>query len=238
MSNHQILNFADHQSLRIRTEAGAELGDGDMACLTIPAEFRALACEFPIVFRHDAENDGFSALALLGFEAGENLFLQNGVWDASCRPLALSIQPFLVGRPQDGEGPTQVHLDFDHPRVSKDGEGMRVFDDDGRPTPYLEKISEMLGALDDGYQASGDFYAALERYDLLEPFAMDVTMDDGKENRLVGYHLINEEKVQVLEPGALAELHAAGYLEPIFMSIASLGNLSKLVQRKNKQING
>ncbi|OAO01973.1 multidrug transporter [Sphingomonadales bacterium EhC05] len=238
MTDHQILNFADHQSLRVHTEAGAELGDGEMAYLAIPAEFRVLACEFPVVFRYNAANENFSALALLGFESGENLFLQDGNWDASCKPLAMSIQPFLVGRPQDGEGQAQVHLDVDHPRVSKNGDGMRVFDDNGRPTPYLEQISEMLGALDDGYQASGDFYAALERYDLLEPFSMDVTMDDGKENRMVGYHLINEEKVQALEPGALAELHTAGYLEPIFMSIASLGNLSKLVRRKNKLING
>jgi hypothetical protein len=97
MTDHQILNFADHQSLRIHTEAGAELGDGEMAYLAVPAEFRVLACEFPVVFRYNAANENFSALALLGFESGENLFLQDGNWDASCKPLAMSIQPFLVG---------------------------------------------------------------------------------------------------------------------------------------------
>jgi hypothetical protein len=96
----------------------------------------------------------------------------------------------------------------------------------------------MLGALDEGYRASGEFYAALDRYDLLEPFSMDVTLDNGASHRLVGYHLVNEDKLRALEPGVLAELHRDGHLEPIFMALASLGNLAKLVRRKNRRVNG
>ena len=53
MSTHQILNPADHGSLRIRTGAGEALGDSVMTALIVPAEFRRLACEYPILFRHD-----------------------------------------------------------------------------------------------------------------------------------------------------------------------------------------
>lgn len=234
MSRHVILDSASHLNLRVRTEASAELGDGIMTCLAVPAEFRRLATEFPIVFRHDPETDSFSAVALFGFEAGENLFLEEGQWDASRKPLALAIQPFLVGRPQ-GDGLVQVHIDLDHPRVSTDDDGVRLFDDQGQPSPFVEEIATMLAALDEGYRESADFFAALDRYELFEPFSMDVTMDDGGQHRLVGYHLINEDKLNLLEPGALAELHSAGYLLPAFMAIASLGNLSKLVQRKNRR---
>lgn len=238
MSNHQILNPADHGQLRIRTEAGAELGDAVMACLAVPAEFRRLACEYPILFRHDPQSGSFSSLALLGFEDGENLYLDGQAWDATVKPLALAIQPFLVGRPQEEGGQAQVHIDMGSARVSTTGEGVRVFDDGGQPTPFLEEIASMLGMLDEGYQASGDFHAALDRYDLLEPFSMDVTLGGGAQHRLVGYHLVDESKVASLEPGALAELHAAGHLAPIFMAMASLGNLAKLVQRKNRRMNG
>lgn len=96
----------------------------------------------------------------------------------------------------------------------------------------------MLGALDEGYQASGEFYAALDRHDLLEPFSMDVSLDNGASHRLVGYHLVNEERLRALDPAALAELHSAGQLEPIYMSLTSLGNLGKLVRRKNRRTNG
>ena len=96
----------------------------------------------------------------------------------------------------------------------------------------------MLGALDDGYRASEDFFAACKRYDLLEPFSMDVTLNNGAMHRMVGYHLVNEEKLQALEPDVLAELSAEGHLLPLYMAIASLGNLGKLIARKNRQGDG
>lgn len=238
MTSHQALNPDVHGALRIRTGAGAELGDATMATLVVPAEFRRLATEYPILFRYDTARRGFGALALLGFEDGENLFIEDGEWQASCRPLAMAVQPFLVGRSRDGQGPSQVHVDMDHPRIAEDGHGIPVFDQDGRPTPYLEEVAGMLGALDEGYRASGEFYAALDRYDLLEPFSMDVTLDNGASHRLVGYHLVNEERLRGLEPGVLAELHRDGHLEPIYMALASIGNLAKLVRRKSRRVNG
>jgi hypothetical protein len=238
MSNHQVLNPADHGGLRLRTGAGPELGDGVAACLVVPQEFRRLACEYPILFRYDAEARAFSAQALLGFEPGENLFLEGGRWDATCRPLAMAVQPFLIGRGRDGDGPAQVHVDMDHPRIATDSDGVPVFDEAGQPTAVLEEAAAMLGALDEGFRASGDFFAAADRYGLLEPFSMDVTLDSGAVHRLVGYHLVDEDKLAALEPAVLAELHAAGHLEPLFMALASLGNLAKLVRRKGRRGHG
>lgn len=238
MTRHQILNPADHGQLRVRTEAGAQLGDAVMACLVVPAEFRRLASEYPILFRHDPASQSFGALALFGFENGENLYLDGDQWDALAKPLAMAVQPFLVGRPGSGAGASQVHVDMDSPRISTTGEGVRVFDDAGQPTPLTEQVAGMLGALDEGHRASAEFYAAVTRYDLLEPFSMDVTLDNGASHRLVGYHLVSEEKLRALEAGAVAELHAAGHLEPLYMAVASLGNLAKLVRRKNLRTHG
>jgi len=232
MSNHQILNLADHADLRIHVGPGEAFGDRVMACLAVPNEFRRLANDYPILFRFDPEQRSFSALALMGFEADENLFLDGLSWHATAKPMALAIQPFLVGRSRDPDAPAQVHIDLDHPRIAGGGEGMRVFDDAGQPTPYLEQVIAMLGELDEGHRASGAFFAALDRYDLLEPFSLDVAGVDGGEHRLVGYHLINEEKLRALEPAVMGELHAEGHLMPLFMALASLGNLAKLARRR------
>lgn len=235
MSRHAVLNPDEHAQLRVRTEASAELGDAVMASFTVPFEFRRIQHNFPILFRRDLETGRFSALALLGFESGENLFLDGDRWDADYKPMALAIQPFLVGRPAEADGPSQVHIDLDHPRIASNGEGVLLFDASRRPTPYVERIGEMLAELDEGHRASDGFFAALERYDLLEPFALDVELRDGSKHRMVGYHLINEEKLRELEPGAIAELHADGHLMPIFMALASLSNLPNLVERKNRR---
>lgn len=236
MSNHQILNFADHANLRIRSGAAPQFGDGVMACLTVPSEFRQVQGHFPIVFRRDLSSGAFSALVLFGFENGENLFLGSAGWDARYRPLALAIQPFLIGRAGTDGDAAQVHIDMDSPRISSTGEGTLLFEGNGQPTPYLESIAERLGYLDQGYCASPSFFAALERYALLEPFTLDVTLDDGTRQSLVGYHAIDEDRLASLDASTLGALHKDGHLQPIFMAIASLSRFAELVARKNARV--
>ena len=238
MPDHVILTAEDHRDLRIRTERTPALGDAVMTCIIVPSEFRRVQTHYPILFQLDHARDSFTALAMFGFEPGENLFLGDAGWDARYRPLAMDSQPFLVGR---GAGDVrQVHIDMASPRiaqVSGGGEGTRMFDDTGRPTPYLERIADQLRALDTDYVASADFFAALRRYELLEPLTMDVTLDDGSKNRLVGYHVIDEDRLVALDDAAVANLHAAGHLMPIFMALASLGNIGDLIARKNRRAN-
>lgn len=234
MTAHIILTTEAHRDLRISPDRGADHGDAVMSSLVVPSEFRQVQHEYPILFRLNHERDSFTALALFGFETGENLFLEDGRWDARYRPLAIDIQPFLIGMP-DGEGEKQVHIDMASPRIGGE-EGMRVFDADGRPTPYLETVTEQLGALDEGYQASAGFFDALKRHDLLEPLTLEITLDDGSINRLVGFHVIDEDRLRALDGDALGQLHAADHLLPIFMALASLASLGALIARKNRRM--
>ncbi len=233
MSEHMLLNADQHRDLRVRSTRGAELGDAVMSCLVVPDEFRRVQAHYPILFRVSADRGDMVAMALFGFESGENLFLADERWDARYLPLAIDIQPFLIGGAASATGAKQVVIDLASPRIAV-GEGIRVFDEDGRPTPYLEAMTEKLGALDVGYQASAAFFAALDQHRLLEPFALDVELDDGSTNRLVGFHAIDEERLRALDPAALGQLHADGHLMPIFMAVASLGRIGDLVARKNR----
>jgi hypothetical protein len=235
MPDHAILTPEAHGELRVREDRGAELGDAVMCAVTFPDEFRRVQEDYPILFRRNAERDGFTAWAMFGFEDGENLFLEDGRWDAEYRPLAIDIQPFLIGHPENGAAAKQVHIDMASPRIGA-GEGVRVFDADGRPTPYLESIAEKLGAIDIGFGGAPDFFAALERHNLLEPLTLEVTLEDGSIRTLVGFHIVNESWLQLLGGDVLGELHAAGHLMPLFMAIASVGRLNALVERKNRRL--
>ena len=230
---HAILSADDHRDLRVRSERGAALGDCVMSCPTMPDEFRQVQAEYPILFRRSAERDGFTALAMFGFETGENLFLDGDRWDARYRLLAIEIQPFLIGQPPAGTTGKQVHVDLASPRLGP--EGVRVFDEAGRPTPYLDSVTESLGALDQGYQSSAAFFDALQRHELLEPLTMEITLDDGSVNRLVGFHVIDEARLRDLDASALGELQRDDHLMPIFMALASLSNLNALIARKNRR---
>lgn len=235
MSKHVAITAEQHQDLRIRTDRSAELGDAVMSCVTFPSEFRSLQNHYPVLFRMTAERDTFQPVVLLGFEAGENLFLKDKEWDARYIPLAIDIQPFLIGLSPDPEGDPQVHIDMSSPRIS-DGEGIRLFDQFGKPTDYLDGVSEKLGSLHEGYQRNKDYITALQKYDLLESFVLEVELNDGSKNRLVGFHTINEENLYALDATALGELNAQRFLLPTYMAVASLSNLVNLIDRRNAKI--
>ncbi|MEO5492417.1 MAG: SapC family protein [Sphingomonas sp.] len=234
MPDHAVLTPEDHRDMRVRTDRGAALGDAVMCCMAMPDEFREVQAHYPILFQRDIERDTFSALAMFGFENGENLFLDGSRWDAGYIPFAIRTQPFLIGG-KPGEAGNQVHVDLASSRVAASDDGVRVFDDDGRPTPYLEAAIDQLGALDAGYAASADFFAALRRHELLEPFSLEITLDDGSTNRLVGFHVIDEARLARLDAEALGQLSADDHLMPIFMAVASIGRLRELIARKNKR---
>jgi len=236
MPQHVAVNPLDHRTLRILEARSENAGDGVMCCITFPQEFRNVQANYPILFQQSEDRSNFQCLALFGFENGENLFLKDARWDARYIPLAMDVQPFMIGMPQGEDADRKVVLDLDNPRVAE-GEGERIFDDNGLATPYLEGISQKLNTLDHGYRGAGGFTKALQTFDLLEPLTLDITLVDGSENRLIGFHIIHEEKLAELDAASLKELQAEGYLQAIYMALASLSKLAELVDRKNALVN-
>jgi hypothetical protein len=233
MANTVLLNNVDHHQLRVVTSRAAEYGDNVMFVLTFPAEFRDLQAHYPVVFRKTADGVGFEALALLGFEEGENLFLGVQGWAAHYLPLAIERQPFLIGVAGDE---LMVHVDLDSPRLGNDASiGEAVFLPHGGSTDYLERINSTLLAIHQGLQTMPAFVSALLSHELLESFVLDIELDDGSQNRLAGFYTIDEERLASLGGAALENLNRAGYLQPIYMALASLSNLRALIERKNRR---
>ncbi len=235
MAKHELLNNIDHKDLKIRTDRSAALGDGVMYCGTFPFEFRNLQAHYPIFFHKDAATDKFHSVALFGLESHENLFLTSKGWDAAYVPMAMEMQPFLIGFQggAPGEGQTVIHVDMDSPRVSNTS-GESVFLPQGGNTPYLTKIAETLDAMHAGSGYNQDFMDTLARHDLLEPFTLDIELNDGSKNRLVGFYAINEDALYALSADALGELNSKSYLQPVYMAVASLSNVTDLIARKNE----
>ena len=232
MANHAPLNNVDHKHLRVVTTRGAAYGDAVMSALTFPAEFRDLQACYPIVFAQDG-NGGYDALALLGFEQGENLFLGPNGWDAPTIPLTVERQPFMIGR--GGSDELAIHIDLDSPRVRDGGiEGEALFLTYGGTSEYLERISSVLRTIHEGLIASRAFVAALVELELIESFVLDVELDDGSQNRLAGFYTINEDRLAKLTGEQLARLHDKGYLQAIYMAVASLAQFRGLIQRRNR----
>ena len=229
MTQHALLSNVEHKNLRVINTRGKQYGDDIMYAFTFPAEFRNVQAYYPIVFAKTPDGT-FSPLALFGFHQGQNLFLKDGKWDATYLPLMVERQPFLIGSAPNGK---VIHIDLDSPRVSQT-EGERVFLDHGGTTDFLEHISKVLGFIDESAAATPAFVAALLEHDLLESFALDIQFADGNQHRFVGFYAINEEKLRKLDAAALGKLHERGYLQAMFMALASLSKFRDLIDRANK----
>jgi len=237
MTQHVLLNNIDHKDLRVITDRSVAMGDAVMNCVTFPNEFRNLQAHYPILFQKDTDSGSFQAIALLGLERGENLFLTDKGWNAHYIPMVLEMQPFLIGTQQrPGEAPEQVvHIDMSSPRISET-QGQPVFLPQGGNTPFLEYMAGLLEQVHIAASANAAFYQTVDELGLLEPFALDMELKDGRKSRLSGFYTVNEEKLYGLEAASLGALNEKGFLQPLFMAVASLSNLRDLIERKNLRL--
>jgi hypothetical protein len=238
MAKHVLLNNVDHKELKIITDKSAVYGDNKMSCVIYPFEFKHVQAYYPIFFHVDNQTKNMSALAIFGFEQGENLFLTAQGWDAHYIPLMIEREPFLIGQQstmEAGEEVTKsvIHIDLDSPKIS-DKQGQAIFLPHGGNSQYLAKVSAVLKTIQDSQLATDLFNKTLVELDLLEPFNLDIALKDGSNNRLSGYHTINEETLSRLSGQVLEDLNKQGLLSLIYMVIASHENVRILAAKKDK----
>jgi len=237
MSNHALLDNVTHRDLKILPGYSKGQGFDISTARVFPIEFSELQMEYPIVLTRNKESGHFEPVALLGLTRNENLFLGENGWEAHYIPLAIERQPFLIGFQETMESgiPQRrpvVHVDLDHPKVSMT-EGQPVFLPHGGESPLLERISSVLMTIHQGNEINQAFSRLLVGLDLVEPSTMEFTLANGEKHTLTGLHIINEDRLRELNGDALEALHQKGFLQSIYMMLASLPNFRKLIDRKN-----
>ena len=239
MANTVLLNNVDHAELKVAEQYGAAFGHQVGRTVVFPTEFEQLQCEYPLLIARAADPGQYQCVALFGLSATENLFLNPqfpGRWDASVLPLVIAKGPFLIGHQEEmtPSGPARkavVHIDLDDPRVNT-REGEPLFLPLGGNSPYLEQVQRRLQALEEGIGMTQPFIQVLQQLDLLEPVLLDIGLHDGSSHKLEGYFTVSRARLSELPDETLGQLHRGGYLSAIYALLASLGNVQKLVKRK------
>jgi hypothetical protein len=226
MPNIVTLDTQAHRNLRIQAAPSASLGDAQRFAPVIPAEFTQMATQCPLFFSKDAETGAFYCGAMLGFDEGENLFLDADGWHGH-RPLSLQRMPFYVSGPD-------LAIDLDHPRVGQ-ADGMAVFEDDGKPTAYLQSVMAGFRQLHAGQEQSRVFIETLLKHDLIEAVDLDVAFDDGAHHHIQGLYTINRERLDGLGDEVVVELFRRGYLLLIHAMLVSHRQLPALIERRSQR---
>ncbi len=228
MTNTALLNNIQHKDLKVIARHSAAFGDNVNQVAIVPTEFEAIQREYPILLSKAASGE-YQALALLGLDKDENLFLDQQGWHARYVPAMQVRGPFLIGFQQQE---AMIHIDLDHPRVSR-SEGEPLFLPQGGNSPYLEHITRVLRLMHQGMAVSSSMYAAFAELALIEPVAVRIDLSDREQYRLADYYTIGEERLAQLGGANLDRLHKAGYLRAAYFVASSLKNMNRLIDLKN-----
>jgi hypothetical protein len=226
MSNIVLLDRNSHRKLRVHSKAAAHFGDNQRFVAVTVDEFPTLSLHYPILFSKDADTGQFYCGAMLGFDSGENLFLDDHRALRAYRPLNLQRGPFLTAG-------ADLAIDLDHPRVALAGD-QELFTESGEPSGYLQGIMALMRELRPGLERTRIFIDTLMNLQLIESITINARFDDGVNRGFTGLYTINRNQLRDLPDGAVLDLFRRGYLQLMYLMLNSLNYVSMLAQRKNK----
>jgi len=232
-----LLDNIEHHDLRIITGHSAAFGDAVNQVRVFPNEFAEVQREYPIFFRRDTQG-AFYAIALLGFDRDENLFLDGEGWNARYVPAELARGPFLLGFREEGntDGPMML-IDPTHSRLNR-SEGEPLFLPHGGNAPVLEHHIQILRTLHSGLSLNDDVFAAYLEAGILAPVKVDIRVDETMGYDIPDLFSISGEALAQLDGAVLASLNGNGYLAMAFHVLTSLGNMPHLIARKTRKRQG
>jgi hypothetical protein len=217
-----------HKSLKVDARASAAYGDNQRFTHVVAKEFPLLVVHYPILFSKDANTGEFYCGAMLGFDEGENLFLEEWRELEYYRPLGLQRVPFFAHGPD-------VAIDLDHPRVGV-ADGTALFTEVGEPSRYLQSIIWAFQDLSSGIEVTRSFITALLQLKLIEPISIEAEFDDGTTRACAGLYTVNQDALSALPDQAVVDLFRLGYMRLIHLMIASLKQVPVLARKKNGRI--
>lgn len=94
----QLMAIDNHHHKNLVVDpAKAELHGAELHLIpVVVGEFINLAVQYPIVLTKNGDTGEFMSVAMLGFQAHENLFWQDGQWQGIYLPLQIQRQPFFI----------------------------------------------------------------------------------------------------------------------------------------------
>ena len=243
MASLVAVDNKSHKDIKINTSLVDAHGKNLHLVPAVVAEFTHLALQQPIVLTKNGETGQFVFAAMFGFGDKENLFWQDEQWQGIYLPLQIQRQPFFIGEVPGKLGKEKkrvneefsVCIDTDSPAISRT-EGESLFTAIGKETPYFEQAKNCLAKIMQGELDNQLLIEQLQEMALIQPISLEITFINQQKTRLNSLYTIDKDKLAALNNEKISKLHQLGLLLPIYIMIASLGQVYSLIDKKNKQL--
>jgi len=218
-----------HGNMYFEPTADYSFSIGLNAVPLMAVEFLRAATEYAIVFTN--AGDDVLPAAVLGVRPDQNLFVSEGSkWQAKYIPAFIRRYPFVFSATDDR---TMVTLCVDeaHPGLNREGRGERLFDEDGKPSAYTNKVLKFLKEYQVHFERTRLFGKRLRELDLLEPTQAQVTTPKGEKLTLGGFMAVPRKKLRALGGDPLASLAKTDELELLYLHLYSMRNFGDVKDR-------
>lgn len=233
MANLVPVKKEQHQDLKVSEKRGLGHIAGQHIIPISASEFAQGATSYPIVLVKDPETNRFRSVAMLGLEAGENLYYSDDNWTALFTPLSIAMVPFALGLDPEKEKTLTACVDLDSQFIGDDKD-LPLFDDKGEETELFKNIQDSLGRLYESEVLTERFIKEVDEAGLLEELELQLTLEGGEQKKLVGIYTISEQKLQTLTDEQVLDFHKRGLFIPLHGMLGSIAQINRLVQLRNK----
>lgn len=226
------LNSEIHAELTIGpSPQGFIFAASAQSVLLAGVEFFDAGRHYPIVF--SATPDGrVLPQALLGLEAGENLFVDAaGAWTASYILAYIRRYPFITT--DEVEGRLTVCFDEQFDGFNREG-GQPLFAD-GQPTARMQEIQALLQDYLQQLSQTEQLGATLAQAGLLRQIDLNANLADGRSLTVNGLLVVDEQKLSQLPDLQIVQLFRSGMLAQITAHLLSLRNIDRLIELKSRR---
>lgn len=233
MANFVPVRKEQHQNLKLSKTRDLSHVAGQHILPVTATEFAQASASFPVVLVKNSDTERYRSVAMLGLEAGQNLYYQDEKWTAISLPQSVAMVPFSLGIDPDKENTLTICIDVESQFVGEDKE-LPLFEDDGKESEVLDNVQQSLGRLYDNERMTETFIKELQDNDLLQELELHTVLSTGEKKKLVGIFTINEDKVKNLPEEKVLDFHKRGLFVPIYSMLSSLSQVNRLVQLHNQ----
>ena len=197
------------------------------------AEIAIASRDYPVVFVTGDGERSFLAMAILGLEQQQNLFIDSsGAWGANTYiPAYVRRHPFCMARvTTDGKEQSERIACVEKSALTADGDAL--YDDKGAELPVWQGTKKLLFEFEGDLTRTEEMCGILKNLALFEPFTIQAMPREGAPLAMTGVHRVAEQKLAELKGDELKNLMDKGILARVYAHILSQLNFQRLLDRR------
>jgi hypothetical protein len=200
----------------------------------VAPEMARAALHMPVAFVQ--YHDQYLLAAVLGLEAGTNLFVgEGGRWTGGYVPALLRGRPFTLLPSSDGKKVLCVDEAAGRVGSAEQPGGQPFFAGEGKLAAPVQQLLDFLSQIESARQPTLDACAALHAKGLLVPWSIEIKTDTGP-RMLEGLYRVDEAAMNALPDDAYLELRRAGAIAVAYAQLMSMPQLAGLGERASARL--